>query len=111
MNYNAEKVDALVLALLHLTSSSERGVVRAWKGHDWDALDRLHQKGLISDPKSKAKSLCLATKVRGERRNSSRRSAGDRRGALATSVARFAGLGFLGDVIPGLRSLRSLTRG
>src|SRR5918999_498953 len=29
----------------------------------------------------------------------------------STSVARFAGLGFLGDVIPGLRSLRSLTRG
>ena len=27
------------------------------------------------------------------------------------SVARFAGLGSLGDVIPGLRSLRSLTRG
>ena len=31
--------------------------------------------------------------------------------ADATSVARFAGLGFLGDVIPGLRSLRSLTLG
>ena len=60
MNYNAEKVDDLVLALLHLTSSSERGLVRAWKGHDWDALDRLHQKGLISDPKTKAKSIVLS---------------------------------------------------
>ena len=26
-------------------------------------------------------------------------------------VARFAGLGFLGDMVPGLRTLRSLTRG
>jgi Domain of unknown function (DUF6429) len=30
---------------------------RAWKSHDWDALDRLHAKGYISDPKSKAKSI------------------------------------------------------
>jgi hypothetical protein len=29
----------------------------------------------------------------------------------ARSVARFAGSGFFGDSIPGLRSLRSLTRG
>jgi hypothetical protein len=33
--------------------------VRAWKGHDWAALDRLHQKGMIGDPKSKAKSVVL----------------------------------------------------
>ena len=30
---------------------------RAWKGFDWDALDRLHKKGFISDPVSKAKSV------------------------------------------------------
>jgi len=60
MNYDANKVDDMVLALLHLTSSSDRGVVRAWKGHDWDALDRLHEKGLISDPKTKAKSVVLS---------------------------------------------------
>jgi len=24
--------------------------VRAWKGHDWVAMDRLHAKGYISDP-------------------------------------------------------------
>ena len=60
MNYDANKVDDMVLALLHLTSSSDRGIVRAWKGHDWDALDRLHEKGLISDPKTKAKSVVLS---------------------------------------------------
>jgi len=31
-----------------------------WKSHDWDALDRLHAKGYISDPKSKAKSVGLS---------------------------------------------------
>jgi len=60
INYDANKVDDLVLALLHLTSSSERGIVRAWKQHDWDALDRLHEQGLISDPKTKAKSVVLS---------------------------------------------------
>lgn len=31
----------------------------AWKGHNWDSLDRLHQKGYISDPATKAKSVVL----------------------------------------------------
>ena len=60
MDYNEDKVDEMVLALLHLTSSRSHGIVRAWKGHDWYALDRLHQKGLISDPKSKSKSVVLS---------------------------------------------------
>jgi hypothetical protein len=53
-----------VLALLHLTSFTEGkgefAFTRAWKGHDWEALNRLHEKGLISDPKSKAKSVGLS---------------------------------------------------
>jgi len=57
MNYDPDKVDEMVLALLWLTVNSE---CRAWKGHDWDALDRLHAKGYISDPKSKAKSVILS---------------------------------------------------
>ena len=60
MNYDANKVDDMVMALLHLTSSSNRGTVRAWKGHDWDARDRLHEKGLISNPKTIAKSVVLS---------------------------------------------------
>jgi len=36
---------------------SEAGETRAWKGHDWEALGRLHARGYISDPKSKAKSV------------------------------------------------------
>jgi len=57
MKPNLDKIDDAVLALLHLRSFSEHGVTRAWKGHDWDALDRLHQKGFIADPKNKNKSV------------------------------------------------------
>ena len=57
MLYNEDKVDEVVLALLHLNTFSEGGVSRAWKSLNWDSLNRLHQKGLISDPKSRAKSV------------------------------------------------------
>ncbi len=32
---------------------------RAWKGFDWDAMNRLHEKGMIADPVNKAKSVVL----------------------------------------------------
>lgn len=53
MDYDRDKVDDMVLALLYLTicETDQWGGVRAWKSHDWDALDRLHAKGYISDPK------------------------------------------------------------
>ncbi|MGQ0763973.1 MAG: DUF6429 family protein [Acidobacteriota bacterium] len=60
MEYDEEKVDEAVLALLYLTSFTEHGITRAWKGQDWGVLNRLHEKGLISDPKSKAKSVSLS---------------------------------------------------
>ena len=60
MDYDNEKVDEMVLALLYLTSFKEQIWIRAWKSHDWGALDRLHEKGYISDPKSKAKSIAMS---------------------------------------------------
>ena len=60
MEYDEDKVDEMVLALLFLTMFEESPLgARAWKGYDWDALDRLHAKGYISDPKSKAKSVVV----------------------------------------------------
>lgn len=60
MEYDKDKVDEIVLALLYLTTFDEEPYgARAWRGHDWDALDRLHAKGYISDPKSKAKSVVM----------------------------------------------------
>ncbi|MBI4429609.1 MAG: hypothetical protein HY562_10875 [Ignavibacteriales bacterium] len=60
MEIDYDKIDDTVLALLHLTSFQEGGIFRAWKGHDWEALNRLHEKGFISNPKSKAKSVILS---------------------------------------------------
>ena len=59
MDYDTSKVDEVVLALLHLNARSDHGITRAWKGFDWDAMDRLHGRGFISDPKSKTKSVVL----------------------------------------------------
>jgi len=53
MDYDEDKVDEMVLALLSLTMFDDRPAVRAWKGRDWDALDRLHKKGYISDQRAK----------------------------------------------------------
>ena len=56
MEYDEPKVDEVVLALLFLT---RKGDGRAWKGHDWGAMERLHQQGMILDPVGKAKSVIL----------------------------------------------------
>ena len=59
MEHDTDKIDEDVLALLFLTAHRERNGYpwRTWKSHDWDALDRLCEKGYISDPQSKAKSV------------------------------------------------------
>ncbi len=59
MKFDPDKIDDAVLALLALTMFKYHGVTRAWKGHDWDAMDRLHRKGYISGPKSNSKSVAL----------------------------------------------------
>ena len=50
------KIDDAVLALLQLGLHDE---VRAWKTFDWDAMNRLHEKGLISNPVGTAKAVVL----------------------------------------------------
>ncbi len=60
MDYDADKIDDAVLALLVLTVHQEDEVgARAWKGHDWETLNRLHEKGFIGDPVSRAKSVVV----------------------------------------------------
>ena len=60
MEYDKKKVDQATLALMWLVTESDKYGSRAWKGFDWDTLNRLHEKGLISDPKRKAKSVALS---------------------------------------------------
>jgi hypothetical protein len=59
MEYNKEKVDEMAMALLHLTSFNSDAGVRAWKGLEWDTMERLFNKGYINNPKSKSKSVLL----------------------------------------------------
>lgn len=54
MNLDPDKIDNAVLALLLLGLHDG---VRTWKGFDWEAMNRLHEKGFISNPLGKAKSV------------------------------------------------------
>lgn len=56
MDYDTDKVDEAVLALAYVTLHDG---ARVWKSFDWEALNRLHAKGYISNPVSKAKSVVL----------------------------------------------------
>jgi uncharacterized protein DUF6429 len=56
VTYDTDRIDDVVLALLQLTLHDG---YRAWKGFDWETMNRLHQKGFIADPVNKAKSVVL----------------------------------------------------
>jgi hypothetical protein len=57
MNLNTDRIDDAVLALLLLGLHDKD---RVWKSFDWEAMGRLHAKGLLSDPVGKAKSVTLS---------------------------------------------------
>ena len=54
MEIDRDHIDDAVLALLFL---GRHDGIRTWKSFDWAAMERLHAKGLISDPVGKAKSV------------------------------------------------------
>jgi len=47
MEYDMDKVNEAALALLYLNLFEDRWGARAWKSMPWEAMDRLHEKGLI----------------------------------------------------------------
>ena len=49
-----DRIDEAVLALLYLGLHDRN---RVWKSFDWDALARLYEKGYISNPIGRAKSV------------------------------------------------------
>jgi hypothetical protein len=59
MKYDEDKVDEYTLALLYLVSyeRNEGMGARAWKGFNWETLNRLYEKGYISNPIGRAKSV------------------------------------------------------
>jgi len=56
MTYDTDKIDKVVLALLQLGLHDQN---RTWKTYDWEVMNRLYEKGLISNPVGKAKSVEL----------------------------------------------------
>ena len=54
MQLDTDRIDEAVLALLWL-GLHDNG--RAWKGFDWDAMERLHRKGMISNPVGRTNSV------------------------------------------------------
>jgi hypothetical protein len=56
LKLDTDRIDQAVLALLSL--GLHEGT-RVWKSFDWDVMARLHEKGYISDPVGKAKSVAF----------------------------------------------------
>ena len=56
MDFDCDRIDEAVLALLWL-NVYVAGI--AWKGFDWQAMERLYKRWLISSPVGKAKSVRL----------------------------------------------------
>jgi hypothetical protein len=59
MPVDEKKIDEAVLGLLYLTLDKEG---RAWKGFDFETMNRLHEKGFIGNPANKNKSVVLTDK-------------------------------------------------
>lgn len=56
MEYDEKLIEDAVLALL-AAYSSDKG--NAWKGFDFEIMNRLHEQGFISDPVNRNKSIWL----------------------------------------------------
>ena len=54
-----EKISEAALAILSLTAHGDADYTRVWKDLDWDLLDLLHDRGWISDPVGKHRSVQL----------------------------------------------------
>ena len=61
MDYDRDKVDEVVLALMYLTTFENRGGYRAMKQFALDHLDRLEDKALIGGVRTQLKSIVLTT--------------------------------------------------
>jgi hypothetical protein len=56
VDLDTHKIDDAVLAVVVLELHAG---CRARKGFDWEAMNRLHERGYISDPRTRAQSVLL----------------------------------------------------
>jgi hypothetical protein len=59
VHFDGGKVEQVVLALFQMNLSDDSGR-RAWKSLPWSVMDSLYQKGYISDPVTRNKSVWLS---------------------------------------------------
>src|SRR5215203_5128173 len=90
MEIDTDRIDEAVLALLYLGLHDR---YRAWKGFDWDAMDRLHEKGFISNPAGKAKSVVFTEEGLREAERLFRELFAARRSRTGGLVSRAVGVG------------------
>jgi hypothetical protein len=50
------RIEDAALALMYLTLHNGN---RVWKQISWDVTDRLHEQGMVADPRNKTKSIAL----------------------------------------------------
>ena len=68
MEYDENRVDDMMLALLWLNMFDQGPGTRVWKRHDFKHMDRLHEKGFIDNPKGKTKTAMVTRKgVKGQK--------------------------------------------
>lgn len=62
MDFDENKIDDYTLALHYLVTHERHAgsAARAWKGFDLDTLNRLHEKGYLSNPVGKTKSVAMS---------------------------------------------------
>lgn len=61
MGIDYDKIDEVTLALLYLVIHDKSPFgARAWKGFDWETMNRLYEKGLIDNPRGKTKSVVMS---------------------------------------------------
>ncbi len=62
MENDHDKIDEYTLALTYLVTHGKKEgfAARAWKTFDWDTMNRLHEKGYISNPVGQAKSVAMS---------------------------------------------------
>ena len=85
MKLDTNRIDDAVLALLLLGLHDGD---RAWKSFDWDAMNRLHAKGLISNPVGRAKSVAFTAEGQARAEALLRTLFGETGGSAAPGAAR-----------------------
>ncbi len=54
-----DKVAVVALAILSFSRATDQYGATVWKGMDWDVMNLLHEKGWISSPIGKQKSVAI----------------------------------------------------